>query len=167
MDKDEGVLMGTVAERSVVVGVDGSEHGWRALAWAVREAKLRRARVVVVHAFDLSIAGMEHNNGWALDAPAHKAQQVLDGGVRRARDEGVDAVGMLKYGSAAKALLRVSEGAEMLVVGSRGRGGLASALLGSVSTACAHHATCPLVIVPPPDQARQSGTDGAEAHLVG
>jgi len=100
-------------------------------------------------------------------ASAHQAQEVLDCGVRWARGEGVETEGMLEYGSAAKALVRTSDGAEMLVVGSRGRGGLAGALLGSVSAACTHHALCPVVVVPPPDRARQSQTDGAEAHLVG
>ncbi len=155
------------AQRFVVVGFDGSGDGWRALTWAAQEATLREARLVVVHAFDLGIAGMEPPNGWTLDTFAHEAQQVLDRGVRRAREEGANAQGVLEYGSAAKALVRASEGAEMLVVGSRGRGGLAGALLGSVSTACVHHATCPVVVVPPPDRAHESGTDGAEAHLVG
>ena len=44
-------------------------------------------------------------------------------------------------------LLEAAEGADLLVVGSRGRGGFASALLGSVSQNCAHHATCPLLII--------------------
>ena len=61
----------------------------------------------------------------------------------------------LYEGNAAKVLLEASEGARMLVVGSRGHGGFSGLLLGSVSAACAEHARCPVVVVhgdgPPPN----------------
>jgi nucleotide-binding universal stress UspA family protein len=55
-------------------------------------------------------------------------------------------------GPTARSLLDVAKGADVLVVGSRGRGGFAGLLLGSVSTQVTHHATCPVVVVPPPDR---------------
>lgn len=148
------------AQQRVVVGVDGSEHSWRALTWALHEAKVRGVAVLVVHAFDYGIAGTDPSVGWPLDTFAKEAQQLLDRAVQHARDEGVETDGRLEFGSAAKALVRDSDGAALLVVGSRGRGGLTGALLGSVSTACVHHAACPVVIVPPPDRVRQARAGG-------
>ncbi|GAA3309167.1 universal stress protein [Streptomyces cinereospinus] len=54
----------------------------------------------------------------------------------------------LVEGDPSEALIQASEGAELLVVGRRGRGGFARAMLGSVSQRCAQHATCPVVVVP-------------------
>jgi len=62
---------------------------------------------------------------------------------------GVDVERTVVEGAAAPALIEAAEGADLLVVGSRGRGGFAGLLLGSVGQQCAHHAPCPLVIVPP------------------
>jgi nucleotide-binding universal stress UspA family protein len=59
---------------------------------------------------------------------------------------------VVREGNAAAVLVAESQGAEMLVVGSRGRGGFSGLLLGSVSQQAAHHATCPVVIVPPADR---------------
>jgi len=62
-------------------------------------------------------------------------------------DPGVPVERSVVEGPAAQVLLRAAAGADLLVLGSRGRGGFAGLLLGSVSQQCAHHAPCPLVIV--------------------
>jgi nucleotide-binding universal stress UspA family protein len=67
----------------------------------------------------------------------------------------------VREGNAARVLLEASEGARMLVVGSRGHGGFAGLLLGSVSAACAEHASCPVLVLhgttPPPPAPLASG----------
>ena len=72
---------------------------------------------------------------------------------------------IVRQGSAARELVQASQGAQLLVVGSRGHGGFTGLLLGSVSSASAEHAHCPVLIIhgdtppPPPDTAR-TGLDG-------
>lgn len=135
--------------RRVVVGVDGSPASYEALRWAVRQARLIGATVDAVAAFELPGAV-----GWsapAVDAEFDEAwaRQEMDDEIRKVILQ-VGDVPMEQHlvrGGAADALIGASAGAELLVVGSRGRGGFASLLLGSVSQQCATHASCPVVIV--------------------
>jgi nucleotide-binding universal stress UspA family protein len=140
----------------VIVGVDGSEHSRRALAWALAEARLRGVGCVLVHAWDFGLAASSPVPGDALHVLVDDANTLLDRDLAFARSFGVPVKGILVYGSAGHALIETSADALVLVVGSRGRGGLVSALLGSVSSACVHHATCPVVVVPPD---RRTGGD--------
>ncbi|MET9078486.1 universal stress protein [Streptomyces sp. NPDC004232] len=142
MDKD-------VSERRVVVGVDGSPSSYEALRWAVRYAGLLDATVDAVAAWELP--GL---HGWS--APAVDMEVDEEETRETLREEltdvlGADAVRSVRphvvHGNAADVLLRAAEGAEVLVVGSRGRGGFARALLGSVSQHVSQHANCPVVIV--------------------
>ncbi|MFI6417425.1 universal stress protein [Streptomyces sp. NPDC050842] len=140
-----------VRTRRVVVGVDGSPASHEALRWAVRHARLIGATVDAVGAYDLPGAA-----GWsapAVDAEfdASEARQALTDEIGKVL-AGVDDVPLKEHlvrGNPATALIKASDGAEVLVVGSRGRGGFASLLLGSVSQQCATHASCPVVIVRP------------------
>jgi nucleotide-binding universal stress UspA family protein len=132
----------------IVVGFDGSEHSYRALHVACTEALLRGASLVVVHAYQYGMFGTDPVGGWSVDALEREAHLTLEHAVRAASDEGVEAEGVAMLESPAKALLREADGADLLVVGSRGRGKVAGALLGSVSTACVHHAPCPVLVVP-------------------
>ncbi|MGW6704613.1 universal stress protein [Streptomyces sp. NPDC054956] len=133
----------------VVVGVDGSPASYEALRWAVRHARLIGATVDAVAAYDVPGAV-----GWsapAVDAGFDEgsARQDLANETQKVLVEvgGVPLEQHLVRGGAADALIEASRGAELLVVGSRGRGGFASLLLGSVSHQCATHADCPVVIV--------------------
>jgi nucleotide-binding universal stress UspA family protein len=129
----------------VVVGVDGSAHAWRALAWAVKEARLHHATLEVVHVDTFRHEVSELFGGDLLRSES----AILDRAVTRAKqlEPEVVVTGRLCEPPAAKALVAASEGAEMLVVGSRGLSGLKELTVGSVSVACLHGARCPLVVI--------------------
>ncbi|UXY23525.1 universal stress protein [Streptomyces cynarae] len=135
----------------VVVGVDGSSSSHAALRWAVRYAGLIGGTVEAVAAWDLPGA-----YGWsalAVDADFDEAvarqrlKQELNDVL--GPEEAASARALVLRGNTVDVLLTAAEGAEALVVGSRGRGGFARALLGSVSQHVAQHAKCPVVIVRP------------------
>jgi nucleotide-binding universal stress UspA family protein len=77
------------------------------------------------------------------------AEKVLADAIGMARDpgSGVPVLARAVEGNAAQVLLDASDGADLLVVGSRGHGGFTEALLGSVSQHCVHHARCPVVVI--------------------
>lgn len=136
----------------IVVGVDGSEDSRHALGWALAEAELRGASVQAIHAWSLPVAF----GGPTMPPQAFEPTTVHDH-ARESLDAAVDEVAggspsveverIVERGAAADVLVRAAEHADLLVVGSRGRGGFAGLLLGSVSQQCAHHAGCPVVIV--------------------
>ena len=135
----------------IVVGVDGSEESREALRWALGEAELRGSAVRAVHAWSRPIAfGGPIMPPQALDPSAlrDRAQDSLDSAVDEIAGEGpaVAVERLVEEGAAADVLVRAAEGADLLVVGSRGHGGFAGLLLGSVSPQCAQHAPCAVVI---------------------
>jgi nucleotide-binding universal stress UspA family protein len=131
----------------VVVGVDGSSDSMHALVWAAAEARLRGAVLDVVH---VDFMRQEALNAFAPDLLTEELT-VLDRAVGRAQalEPGVVVKGRICEPPAAKALIEASEGAEMLVVGSRGLSAMKQLTMGSVSSECAHHARCPVVIIRP------------------
>ena len=137
----------------IVVGVDGSPGAVRALEWAVGEARLRATGLTLVHAWHIPTSVKMATPGlpladWAVLEDA--ARQILAQAAEQVRRAGVEVEPVLVERYAAPALIEQGRGADLLVVGSRGRGGFTGLLLGSVSQEVAHHARCPLVIVPPP-----------------
>jgi nucleotide-binding universal stress UspA family protein len=132
----------------IVVGVDGSECSMQALEWAAAEAELRGAVLQVVHVDFARHEAMEALAPDILEAE----QSVLERAVTRAKALTTDiaVTGRRCDPPAGKALIEMSEGADMLVVGSRGLSGLKERVLGSVSNECAHRCRCPVVIVHPP-----------------
>jgi nucleotide-binding universal stress UspA family protein len=136
--------------RRIVVGVDGSEDARRAVDWAVDEARLHGWSLELVHGVEVGVAAASpYGSGVVLEQLQDAGRQLLDAEVERVRALDVTARGILDIGSAAYALIEASRDAAMLVVGTRGHGGFHGLLLGSVSTACVHHAHCPVVVVPP------------------
>lgn len=135
----------------IVVGVDGSQSAREALRWAIDEARRRNATVEAVYAWHQPfMAGYMMEGELDLGRYEEDAQKLLDSAVDAMKDSGDVAIERkLVAGSAAGALVDEAKGAALLVVGSRGRGGFTGLLLGSVSQQTAHHAPCPVVIVPP------------------
>jgi nucleotide-binding universal stress UspA family protein len=141
----------------IIVGVDHSAGAEEALRFAFEEAQLRRSTLRAVHAWQFgyigapSLEGSVPVLGAELDEHRSAAGAVLDAMVREAIPEAgdVEIERRVIEGAAAAVLVEESRGADLLVVGSRGHGGFAQLLLGSVSQQCAHHAECPVVIVRP------------------
>lgn len=130
----------------VVVGVDGSPEGDAALRFAARYAQAMDASLRIVTAWE-----------WVTfdGAPITYGQYDPRDEARRTAEEAAQLSGLppervstlVDAGPPARLLVRASEGAQLLVVGCRGRGGFTGLLLGSVSTQCVHHAKCPVVVV--------------------
>lgn len=128
----------------VVVGVNGSDGSREALRFAASEAVRRGARLLVVWAFPWPDA---HPTAEQVTADLEsRARQMVDG-LPGDRPPAVDVLALT--GSPGRVLVEQSEGAELLVVGHRGRGALASAVLGSVGLYCVLHAPCAVVVVRP------------------
>ena len=137
----------------IVVGVDGSDSSKEALRWALGEARLRGASLRVVFSWKIPlylIDGLAPVEATPDPTALSKAaQQRLDSIVYEVTGGSTDVPVEQRVieGTAAETLVEESEGADLLVVGSRGHGGFAGLLLGSVSLQCATHASCPVVII--------------------
>jgi len=138
----------------IVVGVDGSDASRAALRWAIEEARLRHADVVAVHTWVMPTFPAEIGYVPQVDFTEmlpgleQSAQRLVEGVVAEVGgdDPGVEVRAVAAEGTPAAVLLEEAADAELLVVGSRGRGGLTGLLLGSVSQRLAQHAPCPLLI---------------------
>jgi nucleotide-binding universal stress UspA family protein len=157
----EGTCKDEHVSGTIVVGVDGSDPSRGALDWALGEASLRSARLVAVHAWSFfpSVSSDPFPGGYgqvsvateeAYEALRLAAERLLESEVSAASraHEGVEVELQTVEGRPAVVLLEAARDAQLLVLGTRGHGGFAGLLLGSVSQQCAHHAPCPLVSVP-------------------
>jgi nucleotide-binding universal stress UspA family protein len=151
-----------LASRSVdgiVIGIDDSENARAALRWAIEEARLRGVPVQAVHAWEPPIVAPVVDVGPVppgplLDLPVlmkemkRAAEELAERVVSEVADEasGVEVRPVAVEGRPASALVEAAEGADLLVVGSRGLGGFKDLVLGSVSHQVASHAPCPVVI---------------------
>jgi nucleotide-binding universal stress UspA family protein len=141
----------------ILVGVDGSPHAERALEWAAKEAALRHVplTVLAVHTVPAGWAGRGvayPEDSELVRKTKAAAQELTDKVTARdgARPEAVTVEAV--NGIPADVLVRASADADLVVLGARGGGGFASLLVGSVSSQVAHHAHCPVVIVPRGDR---------------
>ena len=144
----------------IVVGVDGSDGGQRALRWAVHEAAARNGSVQVVTAWAPA----------ASDAPPAATEDEQHRSAVAAQTRMLEAVAVpaglsvateVVRGRAVDALTAAARDADLLVLGSHGHGRLHHAALGSVSDACVRKSACPVVILPPPHQLTVPARDPA------
>lgn len=135
----------------MVVGVDGSPGSIAALDWAMAEAQRRGATLHVVHAWRYPYLGVRAGAAELVPLIHDDADHVLSEAVDYARSGGVAVVGHLVEQVESAGVLDIGReiGADLIVVGSRGRGGFSSLILGSVSTVVATHAPCAVAVVRP------------------
>lgn len=173
----------TTAKPVVVVGVDGSAGARAALRWALAEARLRQAPLRIVHAWTYGFAGGAAAGdayfGYlasypplgndVTDALRQAAEDVLTAAIAEVVDGDADVQieRQLIEGGPAQILVGAVEPDDLLVVGSRGHGGFADLLLGSVSLQCVHHAPCPVVVVHLPKQAPADDVGPAAGGTAG
>jgi nucleotide-binding universal stress UspA family protein len=142
----------SAAPEGIVVGVDGSDHGQCALVWAAREAERRRRPLHIVTAYSVPIfaaSGLDGGYATVDDSVIREgAEAILQQAVDKVSGYDIDVDASVENGDASGVLLEMSETAELLVFGTRGRGGFVGRLLGSVSSALPAHAKCPTVTVP-------------------
>jgi nucleotide-binding universal stress UspA family protein len=140
--------------KQIVVGVDGSEASRAALHWAYDEAGHHNASLTAVatwHPPALPMSppyGSLPPEGYETQ-PEREARELLERltGELEPREPAVDVRISISKGNPAKVLIDMSQGADLVVVGSRGRGGFAGMLLGSVSNHVVAHAACPVVVL--------------------
>ena len=161
--------------RTIVVGVDDTPGSAAALAWAVEEARLHGARLQVLHAFgvppddtrSLTAVAAYSLDSTTLERATAQAEEVRRREYDRARQLAEAEVAAIIAAAApahadveietvvvanvrpARVLVQASGDADLLVVGSRGRGSVAGLVLGSVSQQCLHHAACPVAVIRP------------------
>ena len=131
-------------EHGILVGYDGSSSSHQALSWAAREARERGLGLTLCHTWLPGSAGPPLA-GETEDLARESAQRILATGIRSAYAPDVQK--LLLEGPAARVLCEQSEAADLVVVGSRGLGGLSGLMLGSVSLQVAAFATAPVVVV--------------------
>jgi nucleotide-binding universal stress UspA family protein len=146
----------------VVVGIDGSP-GARAVAeFAVREARLRGARLVAVTALGFADAVRFDPYSVHLHPKMEivaRAQQTIAAALRGLDTENLDVRVVVTTEEPARALIEQGAFADLLVVGSRGRSGLRGLVLGSVSLRCVLHARCPVTVIRPEPAVAGTGAE--------
>jgi nucleotide-binding universal stress UspA family protein len=138
-----------VTSNRIVVGVDGSIGSRSALLWAADECRVRGQMLLVAHAPDLA-AGVGALADLRERELSELGERMLSqhAAAASARQPGVVVTTLLGHAPAADALIALSADSDLVVVGTRGRGGIVSSILGSVSYRIAAHAHCPVAVVP-------------------
>ncbi|MET7280769.1 universal stress protein [Kribbella sp. NPDC005582] len=161
----EGTAFPASPTGRIIVGVDGSDVSAAAIRFAFQEAAHRRVGITAVH------AAMPTRQHPSLRVPADIVEQVDRQLFAEAMDSerilvpGIDVETKLVHNHPVQALLDEADGAELLVVGSHGRGGFTGMLLGSVSQAVLHHGCCPVAVVHPQRAKAKNPAPGQQPKL--
>jgi nucleotide-binding universal stress UspA family protein len=161
------------AERTIVVGVDGSPASIDALSWAVRQATATDAAVEAICAWESpSLAEVTPTGGippivhqpmvdvTVLEGVQRRLDEVIESAVGSSASQGeVPIAAKVIEGHPAHVLVQAAERAELLVVGKSAHGAIVGMLLGSVSSDVTAHAPCPVVVVPGRAPGQQAGHD--------
>ena len=141
----------------ILVGVDGSHHSRRALEWAMREAATHQVPLTVLAVYPAPVRPAAEVL-WALPELPDKSfdPELARTGVLQFAEKVSKKIGesppeisvTVVTGDPAEELIKASSDADMIVVGSRGNGGFARLMLGSVSSKVMHHAACPVTVIP-------------------
>jgi nucleotide-binding universal stress UspA family protein len=138
----------------ILVGLDGSENSHKALEWAVKHAALEHAQLTVLAVHEVAASAWTGNPiVYPEDRPAEEkarqaAQEAVDKAISELGSGGPESVTVRAVsGQPARVLIEASGDADLVVVGSRGAGGFATLLTGSVSSKVVNHAACPVVVV--------------------
>jgi nucleotide-binding universal stress UspA family protein len=137
----------------IVVGIDRSLGAERALRWAANEARQKGVPLHVLFAWEGLGVELARESGWVeavtFEMEEKEARAVIDKAVANVLGDvsGLEVVPLVVPDGAVASLLEASKTAQLLVVGSRGRGGFDGLMLGSVGLQCAMHAHCPVVVV--------------------
>ncbi|PCC25502.1 hypothetical protein CIK75_07415 [Glutamicibacter sp. BW78] len=141
-----------MATKPVVVGIDGSNDSKAALQWAVEYGKRFDLPVYAVAVWELPLAFGNMATYPETGAQVEeRTSKVLNEAVQEAVGADSGVLERTERGHPAKTLVEISESAELLVLGTRGRGAFRGMLLGSVSQHCASHSKCPFVVIRHPE----------------
>ncbi|MCI1223747.1 MAG: universal stress protein [Bifidobacterium subtile] len=153
-----------INEKAILVGVDGSHASYKATWWAANYAKHAGLTLQIVCAYSLpSYAAVSFDATYTAmgdDNAAHSdAQEILSKAKAIADEQGVEAATLIVTGDPASVFVELSRNYNLIVIGNRGKGGLAERLLGTTSSSLPAYAYCPIVVVPYTDD------DGKVMHL--
>lgn len=153
-----------INDKAILVGVDGSHASYKATWWAANYAKHAGFTLQIVCAYSLpSYAAVSFDATYTAmgdDNAAHSdAQEILSKAKAIADEQGVEAATLIVTGDPASVFVELSRNYTLIVIGNRGKGGLAERFLGTTSSSLPAYAYCPIVVVPYTDD------DGKIMHL--
>ena len=153
-----------INDKAILVGVDGSHASYKATWWAANYAKHAGLTLQIVCAYSLpSYAAVSFDATYTAmgdDNAAHSdAQEILSKAKAIADEQGVEAATLIVTGDPASVFVELSRNYNLIVIGNRGKGGLAERLLGTTSSSLPAYAYCPIVVVP------YTADDGNLMHL--